>query len=123
MSIELKPSTETDIRSFAPWRYEPPYDVYDIAESPDEAVAYFLRPSVRCHTLWDGSDIVGYATFGEDAQVPGGDYDISGIDIGLGIKPAKTGLGAGRLYVAAVVTHAAAMFGHRQLRVTIAAGN
>ncbi|MFV2000694.1 MAG: hypothetical protein ACC654_10065, partial [Acidimicrobiia bacterium] len=47
----------------------------------------------------------------------------SGIDIGLGIKPAKTGLGAGRLYVAAVVTHAAAMFGHRQLRVTIAAGN
>jgi len=123
VSIELRLATEAAIRKFATWRYEPPYDVYDIAESPDEAVAYFLRPEIHCHTFWDGSDLVGYATFGEDAQVPGGDYGVDGIDIGLGIDPGRTGLGNGHRYVAAAVAHAEAMFRHGQLRVTVAAGN
>lgn len=123
MSIELRPATEAAIRRFATWRYEPPYDAYDIVESPDEAVAYFIQPEIRCHTLWDGSDIVGYATFGEDAQVPGGDYSGDGIDIGLGIDPDRTGVGNGHRYVAAVVAHAGATFEHQELRVTVAAGN
>jgi [ribosomal protein S18]-alanine N-acetyltransferase len=123
VSIELRPATEAAIRNFATWQYEPPYDVYGIAESPDEAVTYFLQSEIRCHTLWDGSELVGYATFGKDAQVPGGDYGVEGIDIGLGIEPDRTGLGNGHRFVAAVVAYASATFEHQELRVTIGAGN
>jgi ribosomal-protein-alanine N-acetyltransferase len=91
--------------------------------SPDKAVAYFLDPTIHCYSLIDGSEVVGYCTFGGDARVPGGDYDGEGLDIGLGMKPARTGSGEGHRYVSVVVDHAAATFGPRQLRVTIAVGN
>ncbi|MEA2022670.1 MAG: GNAT family N-acetyltransferase [Actinomycetota bacterium] len=123
MTIELIPATDRDIREFAAWRYDPPYDVYDIDMDPDKAVDYFLEPDVHCHTLHDGTDVAGYCTFGYDARVPGGDYDEAGLDIGLGIEPARTGSGNGHRYVAAVVAHASAIFEPQQLRVTVAAGN
>jgi ribosomal-protein-alanine N-acetyltransferase len=121
--IELRPATERDVRVFAGWQYEPPYDVYDIDMTPDEAVSYFLEPGIACHTLFDGSITVGYCTFGHDAQVPGGDYDADGIDIGLGVKPEETGSGLGSRFVAAVVAYALANLDPPQLRVTNATGN
>ncbi|HZJ48691.1 MAG TPA: GNAT family protein [Acidimicrobiia bacterium] len=123
MTLVLRPATDDDVREFAAWQYETPYDVYNIAMSLDDAVAYFVDPAVRCYSLIDGSEVVGYCTFGGDAQVPGGNYDGDGLDIGLGIKPARTGSGEGHRYVSVVVDHAAATFGPRQLRVTIAVGN
>jgi hypothetical protein len=75
MTFELRPATDEDVRGFAAWRYDAPFDVYNIAMGPDEAVAYFLGPDVHCHTLVHGDDVVGYCTFGHDARVPGGDYD------------------------------------------------
>ena len=123
MAITLRPASDSDIREFAAWQYDPPYDVYDIKMSPNEAVAYFLEPDIRCSTLLNGDEVAGYCTFGRDAQVPGGKYDADGIDIGLGIKPVRTGSGDGHRYVAAVVAHASVMFASQQLRVTIATGN
>lgn len=123
LAIDLRPATDSDIRDFAAWRYEPPYDVYNIVMSPGDAVIYFSKPDVHCNTLLKGNDVVGYCTFGEDAQVPGGNYDGAGLDIGLGIKPTRTGSGRGHQYVAAVIDHASTAFEFRQLRVTIATGN
>jgi len=123
MTLELRPATDEDVRGFAAWRHDPPYDIYDIGMESDEAVAYFLDPDVHCHTLVHRDDVVGYCTFGHDARVPGGDYDEDGLDIGLGIEPTLTGSGNGEHYVAAVVAHARASFDHRRLRVTIASGN
>lgn len=57
--VELKPATEQDVRDFATWRYDPPYDIYDIDMTPDEAVAHFLAPGTRCHTLFDG-EVMGH---------------------------------------------------------------
>ena len=121
--IELRPATDQDVREFAAWHYDPPYDVYDIDMTSDEAVVYFLEPGTHCHTLFDGGVMVGYCTFGHDAQVPGGNYDADGIDIGLGVKPEQTGAGEGNRFVAAVVAYALVAFDPPQLRVTIAAGN
>ncbi len=81
------------------------------------------KPDVHCNTLLKGNDVVGYCTFGEDGQVPGGNYDGAGLDIGLGIKPTRTGSGRGHHYAAAVIDHASTAFEFRQLRVTIATGN
>ncbi|MEN8182815.1 MAG: GNAT family N-acetyltransferase [Myxococcota bacterium] len=121
--VELRPATEQNVREFAAWHYDPPYDVYDIDMTPDDAVAYFLEPGINCHSLFDGNTMAGYCTFGHDAQVPGGNYDTEGIDIGLGVKPELTGAGKGNRFVEAVVAHALVTFDPAQLRVTIAAGN
>lgn len=121
--VELRPATERDVREFAAWRYDVPYDVYEIDMTVDEAVAHFLEPGINCHTLFDGNVMVGYCTFGDDAQVPGGNYDADGIDVGLGVKPELTGAGQGNRFVAAVVAYALVTFDPPQLRVTIAVGN
>lgn len=121
MSIEIRPVTEPDIREFITWRYDPPYDGYNITDDPDEAVAYFLSPGVECHVLVDSDELIGFCTFGADAQVPGGDYFENRLDIGLGIRPDLTGRGNGSTYVAAVVD--LALEEHTGLRVTIAEQN
>lgn len=123
MTIMLRPATESDVRAFNEWRYDPPYDVYNVAMDPDEAVAYFLGADVHCHTLVEGDEILGFCTFGNDAQVPGGDYTADALDIGLGVDPARTGSGQGHRYVAAVIDHARESFHSSLLRVSIAVGN
>lgn len=123
MTIKLRPATDSDIREFSAWNHDPPYDVYDIALSDGEAVIYFQDPEIHCYTILDGPNVAGYCTFGKDAQVPGGDYGEEGLDIGLGIEPARTGSGEGYRYVAAVVAHALATFEPRRFRVSIAVGN
>ena len=91
MTVDVRRATEEDIRLFSEWTYEAPYNAYNITESPDEAVEYFLRPDVRCHALVETGKLVGFVTFGSDAHVPGGDYAREALDIGLGIDPELTG--------------------------------
>ena len=119
----IRPVTGADIRDFALWRHEAPYDVYDITHPVDEAVEYFLRPSTGCHVIEAGGELAGFITFGADARVPGGGYSDVALDIGLGIKPELTGRGHGGAYVEAVVAFARDTFSVTPLRVTIAAGN
>ena len=121
MPIELRPVVESDVRDFITWRYEPPYDGYSITGNEAELVVYFLSDKVRCHALLENSELVGFCTFGSDAQVPGGDYFQNRLDIGLGIRPALTGQGNGRSYVAAVIEFALQQ--ELPLRVTIAGIN
>ena len=123
MTIKLRPVDDADIREFAAWRYDSPYDVYDITMDPDEAVGYFLGTDIHCHALIERDEVVAYCTFGHDAQVPGGDYNVDALDIGLGVKPSRTGSGAGHRYIAAAIALATEALEPRQLRVTIAAGN
>jgi RimJ/RimL family protein N-acetyltransferase len=121
--LEIRESVESDVREFIAWRYEPPYDVYNISDDPAEAVAYFLSPATGCHTLVAGAVISGFFTLGADGQVPGGDYSQDALDIGMGIRPDLTGAGDGGRFVEAVVKHVVEQFQPPLLRVTIAAGN
>ncbi len=119
--LTVRVVTEADIRDFAAWRHEAPYDVYNITGDSDKAVEYFLRPSTNCHVLVEDGELAGFFTFGFDAQVPGGDYSTPARDIGLGVKPSRTGQGLGRGFAGAVVEYA--RDGAERLRVTIATGN
>ena len=124
MAPTIRRVTAEDIRDFATWRYDPPYDTYDITLPPEEAVDYFLSPDAGCHALiGDGDVLVGFCTFGVDGRVPGGDYSEPALDIGLGIRPSLTGGGNGRAYVQTVVEYATESFGADRLRVTVAAWN
>ena len=121
MAIEIRPVTEPDIREFITWRYDPPYDGYNITGDPEELITYFMLATVDCHALVGGEELIGFCTFGSDAQVPGGDYFQNHLDVGLGIRPDLTGLGNGASYVEAVVDHA--LTKQSTLRVTIARKN
>ncbi len=121
MAIEIRPVEEPDIREFITWRYEPPYDGYNISGDAEELVTYFMLASVDCHALTEGDELIGFCTFGADAQVPGGDYFQNRLDIGLGVRPDLTGRGHGASFVAVVVDHA--LTKHPSLRVTIARQN
>jgi RimJ/RimL family protein N-acetyltransferase len=123
MPLELRPAIADDIRTFITWRYEPPHDVYDITDNPEEAVEYFLSSDVRCHAMVEKGELIGYATFGHDARVPGGTYDDEALDIGMGIDPELTGGGRGSEFVEAAVDHAGSVLGAGRLRVTIAQTN
>jgi RimJ/RimL family protein N-acetyltransferase len=123
MAILVRPVTAVDVEEFVGWRYEPPYDAYDIAEPLEDVVAYFVRPDVECHALLEAGELIGFCTFGEDARIPGGDYSAEALDIGLGIRPSSTGLGRGAGFVDAVVAHAVATHPPSPLRVTIATWN
>ncbi len=122
-AIVFRPARDDDVRTFAAWRYEPPYDAYDIAEEIDSLITYFQGPEIECYVLFEKGDLIGFCTFGQDAQVPGGDYSQPALDIGLGIKPALTGLGRGDEFVGAVLDHAEAIKPRGPRRVTIATWN
>jgi ribosomal-protein-alanine N-acetyltransferase len=121
----IRPATEGDVRELSTWRNDPPYDVYDVGdESVETNIGYLLDPDTRCHAIADGSgDLIGFCTFGADARVPGGDYSVEALDIGLGIRPDRTGRGHGSRFVTAVVEFAATTFQPDTMRVTISEWN
>lgn len=121
--FSIRAVTESDVRDFATWHYDPPYDGYTITQPIDEAVAYFLQPATNCHVILAGGELAAFFTFGSDARVPGGDYAKPLLDIGLGVRPSLTGQGRGRHFVAAVVRYAGQEYPDEPLRVTIAAAN
>ena len=122
--------TQAEARQFARWVYEPPYDIYNILPDPnnpdmiEQAANYFYDPAVQCYAIVDDAgDLLAFCTFGEDAQVPGGDYGRAALDIGLGVRPDLTGQGMGREFVTAVIDFTCRTFRPAVLRVTIAAFN
>lgn len=107
------------------WQYPPPYDVYNMAsDDPAADVEYLLNPNYFFHSIHDGKgEVVGFCSFGYDAQVPGGEYSQEALDIGLGIRPNLTGQGNGRFLAQAVLQFAQATFAPTLYRVTIAEFN
>ena len=98
-SYLFRPMNEEDAREIAGWRYEAPYDFYEMTNDPDDLAG--LLDSERRQDYYailseDGEDLVGFFCFGVEAQVPGGDYaDDGAVDVGLGLRPDLTGRGLG----------------------------
>jgi ribosomal-protein-alanine N-acetyltransferase len=125
MNIELNltPIDETSAHEIARWRYKPPYDVYNLEDDKD-TIAYVLEPHNRFYTVHDGQgELIGFCSFGEDGQVPGGDYNQEALDIGMGIRPDLTGQGLGGEYISSVLDFSKRKFSPKLLRVTIARFN
>ncbi|MCA9995620.1 MAG: GNAT family N-acetyltransferase [Anaerolineales bacterium] len=125
----FRPFTIVDLAQVMTWRYEPPYDVYNF--SPHAVVEnewpYFEdEKNGRFYTITTpDNELIAFCTFFADAQVPGGDYSEDALDIGLGIRPAWTGLGkgVGLGVITAVLAFATTTFHPTAFRVTIAAFN
>lgn len=117
--------TSAGARIMASWQYPEPYAIYTLPSPPsEEEMAYYLDPAMAYHEILDESGaLVGFCSFGEDGQVPGGDYRDDALDLGMGMRPDLTGQGLGKRFALAVVNFACSHYAPPQLRVTIAAFN
>jgi [ribosomal protein S18]-alanine N-acetyltransferase len=117
VSYAIEPMTADAAAAIGDWRYDPPYDTYDLDPGDTE---HMLVPRYRYHTVREGDDLVGYCCFGDDARVPGGAYVDDALDVGWGMRPDLMGRGRGHRFVGAILDHARRSYRPRMLRVTIA---
>ena len=125
MQLTYRPATETSAREFVRWKYEAPYDIYNCPqEKIEKAIKYYINPINNVYAIYDHADtLIGYCSYGTDAQVPGGDYSTEALDIGLMIKPELTGHGMGNSHSKDVIRNGIEKYTPVKLRVTIAAFN
>ena len=125
MQIEYRSADETSAREFLQWQYAPPYDVYNCPpERVEEFVRYNVDPKNNVYAMFNQEgELVGFCSYGADAQVPGGDYSESALDIGMMIKPELTGQGRGADFAREVIHNGSRLYGSGRMRVTIAAFN
>jgi [ribosomal protein S18]-alanine N-acetyltransferase len=102
------------------WRYPAPYDLYDMTGADP---GFFANPASGYFALTEGDELIGFRSFGQDGQVPGGSYDSSALDTGGGLRPDLTGQGLGGKAISTGLE-----FGHREFasaafRVTVASFN
>jgi len=123
IKITLSPLNETSAHEIARWRYNPPYDVYNLEDVKD-TIEYVLEPHNCFYAVHDAQgELIGFCSFGEDGQVPGGDYTQEALDIGMGIRPDLTGQGRGGEYISSILDFAKLAFSPKRFRVTIARFN
>ncbi|MFC7723746.1 GNAT family N-acetyltransferase [Nocardioides sp. GCM10028917] len=119
-AIRIAALTRAHAEDLATWRYEPPYDVYDLTGAdPDE----LLDPALGFHAVLAGERLIGFRSFGPDGQVPGWDYDDAALDTGGGLRPSLTGQGLGRAVIRAGLAFGRATYAPPAFRVTVASFN
>ncbi len=106
--LSIKPISRAGILEMTSWRYAPPYDIYNLDDPLSAAdIRYFQDPLFAYHEIRnEAGEMVGFCSFGEDAQVPGGDYRVEALDIGMGVRPDLTGRGLGTTFATPVVEFA-----------------
>jgi RimJ/RimL family protein N-acetyltransferase len=125
LQLSYHPADEGSAREFLQWHYEPPYDIYNCPPADlEEALQYNIDPKNNVYAAFNQDDeLVAYCSYGQDAQVPGGDYSEEALDIGLMVKPELTGQGLGAAFAKEVIQNGISLYGPGKMRVTIAAFN
>lgn len=122
-TFQFRPFTADDARTMLRWHYPPPLDLYDpdsTPESLDADLAYLLNPAFHYHAAVDPAGrMMGFCSFGVDAQVPGGDYSRPALDIGLSLNPALIGQGLGDDFLAAILELSRDLFHPVRFRATV----
>ena len=127
MTYSFLPMDLEGARAIFTWRYEAPYSLYNIIVSADKIeteLAYFADPQNRYYRILDRQGtLIGHCCFGAEGKVPGGDYSLDALDLGIGIRPDLTGQGQGHQLIAAMLDFARETFQPGHFRATIAAFN
>jgi ribosomal-protein-alanine N-acetyltransferase len=119
-SIRIAQLTRAYAEYIATWRYDPPYDVYDMTDADPEDL---LDPELGFHAVLADDRLIGFRSFGPDGRVPGWDYDDSALDTGGGLRPSLTGQGLGRSVIAAGLDFGRSRYAPAAFRVTVASFN
>lgn len=122
MCFHFEPMNATYAKQLTKWHYEPPYQMYN-STSDEALIGSFVDPQNAYYSILDNGELVAFCCFGKEAQVPGGDYEKDALDIGLGVRPDRTGRGKGQMYIADVLNFARSTFNPTLFRITVAAFN
>lgn len=125
MKFIIKPMQYNLATKLVTWKYDPPYDVYNVvSDDLDTEARYYADADNQYYSLEtkDG-DFVAFCCFGQEGKVPGGDYSADALDIGVGVRPDLTGKGMGLQYVEAILAFATKTFETTTFRATIAKFN
>ena len=117
---------EPAARAIANWSYDGEYQWYTVKEDEIEATTQaYCQPKNQFFSVStaDVDLIVGYFCFGEEAKVPGGDYQVNALDVGMGIHPNYLSRGLGRCVLGVALKYARYKFKPRRYRATVAAFN
>ena len=121
----FEPMNDEQARAIAAWRYEPPYDFYDMARDP-EGLEELSPPERRrgyYAVLRDG-ELLGFFCYGQGGQLPGFAYPDDGkVDVGLGLRPDLTGKGLGYGFVMAGLDFGRRCFDPSGFRLFVATFN
>lgn len=125
MMFVITPMNEAAARALLGWRYPAPYDFYNLTPADSEAeVAHLIDPANRYFAISDASgETIGHCCYGKEAQVPGGDYPMTALDIGVGMRPDWTGKGYGAAVIGAILQTARERYQAQVFRASVALWN
>jgi|HigsolmetaAR202D_1030399.scaffolds.fasta_scaffold00030_69 ribosomal-protein-alanine N-acetyltransferase len=125
MQFEFRPLDAEAVYQLVTWRYEAPYDMYNISDDVEPNILALLMISCNSYYRIDDPErgLIAFCCFGDEGRVAGGDYSQEALDLGLGVHPDLTGQGLGHLFIDALCNYAQNRFQPQTLRVTIAAWN
>ena len=119
-SLRVVPLTRAHAVDICTWRYDPPYDCYDMTGADPDGL---LEPEAGFHALVWHDGLAGFRSFGHDGRVPGWDYDDGALDTGGGLRPDLVGRGLGRHAIGVGLAFGRERFSPRAFRVTVASSN
>jgi RimJ/RimL family protein N-acetyltransferase len=117
MDYTFTPMTEAEAHEIVAWRYDPPYDFYDVIADPEQH-AEILDPDYRSKHY--------YAARDEDGELVGFfEYQPRGdeLHIGLGLRPDRTGKGLGRAFMEAGIDFGRELYSPTTLSLEVAKFN
>lgn len=124
MSFQEQAMTIERAQDILSWRYPYPYDFYN-GEATDESLQELMDGSYR--TVTKHGELFGFYCTGKGAQVPAGyasnAYPDGPVDIGLGMKPEKTGAGRGAAFLDFLLREINKRHPEQALRLTVAQFN
>ena len=117
---------EPAARAIANWRYDGEYQMYTVKEEEIEAtIQAYCQPKNHYFSVSteDTEMVLGYFCFGEEAKVPGGDYQVNALDVGMGIHPNYLSRGLGKCVLKIALEYARCLLRPSRFRATVAAFN
>ncbi len=113
----FEPMSQWQAHAVAGWRYDPPYDFYDMVADPDD-LAELLDPVQRegrdFAVLGDPGGLLGFFMFKHEGDT---------VEVGLGLRPDLTGRGLGLSFLLAGLELARERYAPARFRLAVAAFN
>lgn len=116
------PITEAEAREVLSWQYPDIGTLYrPDPKALEDDLEVLLMPAYNYYAVRDETGaLAGFCCYGADAQVPGGDYALPAVDVGLGLHPDRIGQGRSHGFLAAVLDWGRGRFDPEFFRATIA---
>lgn len=114
--MKVEPWSETYAEEVAAWRYDAPWDFYDLASEPADAAA--MRDPARSAQF--------RALLGESGRVEAFwyfDWHATVVEVGIGLRPDLTGHGLGESFLRAQLEYASSRWQPTTFRLFVAAWN